>query len=144
MPKLSEQLAELMAEDNLNQSALSKAMNTSGSKISLYLSDKCVPNFKDFVALLEFFNCSADFLVGLAEYPKRDTVYKPVQSFGKRLQDLLKIKETSQYEFIKQTKISWSIFYNWLIEKSLPSIDNLLKVARYFDCTLDYLLGREI
>lgn len=143
MLKFQEQLAVLMAEDGLTQSALAKAMNTSGSKLSLYLSGKSTPTYKFFVALAEYFNCSADFLAGLTDYPQRNITYKPVQPFGERLRRILKDRKISQYSFISDTKISWSIFYNWLIGKTLPSIDNLIKLSNYLGVTIDYLLGRE-
>lgn len=144
LSKLSEQLAELMAEDGYTQTTLARAMDTSGSKISLYLADKALPNFKDFVALIEFFHCSADFLVGRAEYPMRETRYKPVKPFGARLRNILAERNETQYAFIKSTGISWSIFHGWLTGKSLPSIDNLLKIAKHFECSVDFLLGREL
>lgn len=144
LTKLSEQLAELMAEDGYSQTTLARAMDTSGSKLSLYLADKALPNFKDFVALIEFFHCSADFLVGRTEYPMRETRYKPVQPFGARLRSILAERNETQYTFIKTTKISWSIFHGWLTGKSLPSVDNLLKLAKHFGCSVDFLLGREL
>lgn len=143
MSELSEQLAELMTEDGYTQTSLAKAMNTSGSKISLYLSGKSSPNFKVLVALIEFFNCSADFLLGLSEYPGREKKYNRVENFGGRLRSLLLDYEISQYLFIKRTGISWSVLYNWLNNKSRPSADNVLKLANFFDCTVDFLLGRE-
>ena len=65
-----------------------------------------------------------------------------MRPFGERLRALLKEKGMSQYLFIKQTKISWGVFYNWLSGKSKPSVDNLAKIADSFDCSVDVLLGR--
>lgn len=143
MSKLSEQLSELMAEDGYTQTALAAAMNTSRAKISLYLSGKSTPDFKYLVAIADFFNCSADYLVGLTDYPKRDGVYKPAQPFGARLREILNQKGISQYYFIKSTGFSWNTLHNWLTGKSLPSAEKLLKLAEYFNCSVDYLLGRE-
>jgi len=143
MSKLSEQLFELMAEDGYQQTTLAKAMNTSSSKLSLYLADKCMPDFENFVALSEFFHCSADYLLGLSEYPQRGIPYRPVPPFGIRLRTLLREKSKSQYNLIQKTGLSWSILHNWLIGKSLPSAENLLRLANYFNCSVDFLLGRE-
>ncbi len=79
MSNLSEQLTELMNEDGYTQSSLAKAMKTPRAKISLYKSGKSVLNFKYLIAFIEFFNCSADFLIGLTDYPNRNIVYKPIQ-----------------------------------------------------------------
>lgn len=143
LKNFSEQLAELIAEDNYTHTSLAAAMNTSRPKISLYLSAKRLPDFKSFVALIEFFNCSANFILGLSDFPNRNAVYKTVRPFKERLCEILKEKEVSQYKFIKETKISWSVFHGWRTGKSLPSVDNIVKIADYFECTVDYLLGRE-
>lgn len=144
MSKLSEQLAELMAEDGLIQSSLASAMNTSHAKFSQYLSGNSEPDFKHLIILVEFFNCSADFLIGLSDYPNRDKKYNPVQPFGMRLREVLALKGKTQYGLIKNTKISWSILHGWLTGKSLPSVENLRKLSKFFECSVDFLLGREI
>lgn len=142
LSKLSESLKELMNERGLNQTSLAVAMNTSSSKMSSYITGKRAPNYDTFVALIEFFNCSADFLLGLQDYPCEDIKYKSVCPINERIRTLLQERGLSQYAFIKETKISWGVFYNWLAGKSKPSVDNLVKVANYFDCSVDYLLGR--
>ena len=143
MSKVFEQLAELMAEDELNQTALANALNISQSKISTYLADKSLPNYSVFVALVEYFNCSADFLLGLTDFPERDKNYKPTQPFNTRLPVVLKEKGFSQYAFIKKSGLSWSVLHGWLTGKTLPSADNILKICRTVDCSADYLLGRQ-
>lgn len=143
MSKLSEQLLELMTEDGLTQKTLAERLNTSRPKLSLYLNGKSLPTFNVFVDLIEFFNCSADFLIGKKDYPERERTYQPVQPFGTRLKSILKHRGISQYSFQKSTKISWSILHSWFTEKSSPSIDNIKKVAEELDCSVDYLLGRE-
>lgn len=142
MSNLSEQLTELMNEDGYTQSTLAEAMKTPRAKISLYLSGKSIPNFKYLVAFIEFFNCSADFLVGLSDYPKRDISYKPLQPFNIRLRQILKQKGKSQKSLIENTHISWNTLHGWLTAKSLPSIENLKKLAEFLDYSVDFILGR--
>ncbi|MDE6557527.1 MAG: helix-turn-helix domain-containing protein [Clostridia bacterium] len=143
MSKLSEQLLELMNEDGLTQKTLAEKLNTSRPKLSLYLNDKSLPTFQVFVQLIEFFNCSADFLIGNKDYPERSRKYAPVQPFGIRLKSLLNERGISQYSFKMKTNISWSVLHGWFTGKSLPSIDNLKKVAENLGCSVDYILGRE-
>lgn len=142
LSKLSENLKELMAERGLTQTSLADAMHTCSSKMSSYITGKRTPNFETFVALVEYFHCSADFLLGLKEYPCEEESYRPVQPFSKQIRAILQETGTSQYLFVKQSKISWGVFYNWLSGRSNPSVDNLVRVAKYFDCSVDFVLGR--
>lgn len=143
MSKLSEQLMELMDEEGLTQNTLAEKLNTSRPKLSLYINDKALPTFEVFVELIEFFNCSADFLIGKTDYPERNRKYAPVQPFGARLKSILKERNISQYSFQKSTNISWSVLHNWFKGNSLPSIDNLKRVADHLECSVDFILGRE-
>lgn len=58
-----------------------------------------------------------------------------------------KIKELSQIRNMNMKQVALAIgfsenaFYKW--KNSSPSIENLEKVANYFDVSTDYLLGRE-
>ena len=142
MSEFSENLKELMSERGFTQTSLAAAMHTCSSKISSYCTGKRAPNYDTFVCLIDFFHCSADFLLGMKEYPNEDVPYLPVRPFGERLRALLKEKSMSQYLFIKHTKISWGVFYNWLSGKRKPSLDNIIKLAEFFDCPVDFILGR--
>lgn len=142
LSKLSENLNELMHEHGLTQSALAKKMNTCSSKMSSYATGKRAPNYATFLALTEFFHCSADYLLGLREYPCEDLRYKPVRPFSVCLRAALQENGMTQYTFIKRSGISWGVFYNWLSGKSLPSVENLARVARCLGCSVDELLGR--
>ena len=142
LSNLSENSQELMNEHGLNQSTLAEAMNTNSSKISSYITAKRAPNYTTFIALIEYFHCSADFLLGLREYPSEEIRYQPVRPFGERLREILQETGTTQYRFTKEADVSWGVFYNWLTGKSFPSVDNLVKIAGYFGCSVDFLLGR--
>ena len=142
LSKLSENLKELMNERGLNQTTLAQAMHTCSSKMSSYLTGKRAPNYPSFLAFLAFFHCSADFLLGLSEEPREEVPYNPVPPFGECLRKMLEKTQTSQYAFIKRSGISWGVCYHWLTGTSAPSMDNLVRIARFFDCSVDALLGR--
>ena len=69
----------------MNQPLLAKALGINNSMISSYITGKCTPSYDTFVMFVEFFHCSADFLLGLKEYPCEEIAYKPVQPFCERL-----------------------------------------------------------
>ena len=142
LSKVAESLKELMDEHGLNQVMLSEKLGTGRTKFSDILNAKSAPNYRTFIKLIEFFNCSADFLLGLQDDPCEDAKYKPVQPFSTQMYKILKDRHISQNTFITETGLSWSILYGWLKDRTYPSMDNLVKVAAYFDCSIDFLLGR--
>ena len=89
LSKISENLKELMAEHEISQKELAEKLNTGRTKLSDILGGKNAPSYNTFVALAEYFNCSADFLLGLDDYPHEDVAYAPVRPFCRSLRLLL-------------------------------------------------------
>ena len=142
LSKVSESLQELMDERGLNQLSLAEKLNTGRTKRSDILNANNAPNYNTLIKLVEFFNCSADFLLGLKDYPCEEVEYKPVVPFGERLKAIMQERNISQGTLVEETGISWSILHGWLKGKTSPSMDNLVKIAAYFDCSVDTMLGR--
>lgn len=55
---------------------------------------------------------------------------------------LLQISSVSAYKLSKDTGIPQSVISYWKSGEKLPSAENLLKLANYFDVSVDYLVGR--
>ena len=142
LSKVSESLQELLDERVLNQLSLAEKMNTGRKKLSDILNANNAPNYNTLIKLVEFFNCSADFLLGLKDYPCEEVEYKPVVPFGERLKAIMQERNISQGTLVEETGISWSILHGWLKGKTSPSMDTLVKIAAYFDCSVDTMLGR--
>lgn len=137
----AENLATLMSEGNINAPALAKILKTDRTNITRYLRGERLPLFKGFVAIIEYFNVSADLLLGRTEYAEPQT-FLPVQPFGTRLRKIMQETNTTQYRMEKDLRVSSATMYNWLINKSLPTVENLYKLADYMEVSVDYLLGR--
>lgn len=58
------------------------------------------------------------------------------------LQILMKEHGVSSYKLTKDTGISNGLISNWKQGVKIPSAENLIKIADYFDVSVDYLLGR--
>lgn len=141
LSKFAENLATLMSEGNINAPALAKILKTDRTNITRYLRGERLPLFKGFVAIIEYFNVSADLLLGRTEYAEPRT-FLPVQPFGTRLRKIMQETNTTQYRMEKDLRVSGATMYNWLINKSLPTVENLYKLADYMEVSVDYLLGR--
>lgn len=141
MSKFSERLRELMQDEEINPPALAKKLNTHRTNITRYLRGDRLPQLTTFLLFLDYFSCSADFLLGLTDREEKNFKERP--PFSERFSYLIKEKEISMYRLTREIKISEALLYQWRDGKQLPSIENLVKLAKYFDCTVDFLLGRE-
>lgn len=65
------------------------------------------------------------------------------QTFSEKLKYLIKEKNLSLRKLEKDIKISHATLSRWLNGKMLPQAEYLCILADYFDCTVDYLLGRK-
>lgn len=63
--------------------------------------------------------------------------------FAQRLRELRKNKDITQIEFARQFNIATGTIGMWETGKRQPDYDTLLNIAKYFDVSVDYLLGRD-
>ncbi len=141
MSKFAENLFSLMQERNLNPPALAKLLDTDRTNITRYLRGERLPIYNGFVKMVEFFNVSADLLLGRTDYCEKED-FRPVQPFGTTLRRILEETKTTQYRVIKDLHISQASMYFWLLNERLPTVENLVKLADYLDVSVDYSLGR--
>lgn len=141
LSKLPERLSELMKENNLTPILLANKIGINRNSITRYLSGSHLPTFPVFVKLIETFHCSADFLLGLTEYPPTNVVFHSIPPFSQRFRELLNSYNMSQYALHKKTNFSYDNFNKWLKGSTSPYVDNLIKLAQAFDCSVDYLIG---
>ena len=63
--------------------------------------------------------------------------------FAERLLELRKEKEMSQAALATQLNVSFAVVCYWETDRSEPTAPNLVKIADFFDVSVDYLLGRK-
>lgn len=63
--------------------------------------------------------------------------------FGERLLELRKEKNISQAKLAKALGVSFAVVCYWETDRSEPTAINIVKIAKYFNTTTDYLLGLE-
>ena len=142
LSNFGERLKELMEERGINSPALAEELKTDRSNITRYLRGERAPLYDNFIKILNYFNCSADFILGLTDYTSENAVYKQPQSFDERLRYVIEICGFTQYKMQKSGKFSGAELYGWLSGKKLPSVESLVKLSTYLGCSIDFLLGR--
>ena len=83
-----------------------------------------------------------DYLLGLAPYLVDDKLnYTP--PFKIAFAQILKERGLTIYQLNKHTKIANARIDDWYHGKRVPTLESVIKLAKYFDCTIDKLLCRE-
>ena len=141
MSKFAENLFLLMQEHNLNAPALAELIKTDRTNITRYVRGERLPLYDVFTKLIEFFNVSADVLLGRLDYSDVKE-FHPIQPFGTTLRRVLEETNTTQYRVIKDLQISQATMYYWLLNERLPTVEKLDMLADYLELPIDYLLGR--
>ena len=59
-----------------------------------------------------------------------------------RLKELMRKNNITQADMAKILDVSRSAIYKYQQQKAEPNIETLIKIANYFDVSLDFLLGR--
>jgi len=60
-----------------------------------------------------------------------------------KLTEIRKQANKSQKDISEYLKVARSTYNGYELEKSEPNIDTLIKLADYYNVSLDYLIGRE-
>lgn len=137
-----ERLKELMEDADLNAPALAREIGANRTTVSEILRGKYPPSTKYLVAIVEYFGCSADYLLGNIEFPPAVS-FKPRRKFGDVLSEHLKERNMTEYGLQKKLGVSSSLIYGWLRNRIEPNVNSLCEVAKKLGCSVDYLLGRE-
>ncbi|MBQ4098341.1 MAG: helix-turn-helix transcriptional regulator [Clostridia bacterium] len=63
--------------------------------------------------------------------------------FAERILELRKDKNISQAALAKALGVSFSLICYWETDRSEPTAPNVVKIAKFFNVSSDYLLGLE-
>lgn len=147
LSKFGENLDDLIKDNQLEPIIFAKQVQIDRSQIYKYLRKEILPSLPNLLAICDFFSCSVDYILGIAlENPHMK--YKKASPFYTRFQEILRENNLSRYKFLKDAEkrkfhFARQTVDDWYHGKRFPTVDNAVSLAKFFDCTLDYLLGRE-
>ena len=137
----AENLNDLLIEHNLNSKDFGEIIGVGNSTITRYINKDRFPTVEYLVKIADYFQCSTDYLLGLEDeiYSKTFLHCPP---FAERLAFLLKYFNCSAYNLYHNKGVSKSAYYKWKNSERLPSLENVIKLAQIFDCSVDFIIGR--
>lgn len=142
LSNFAENFFELMFDKHLTPELLSTAVKIDRSLIYRYLRKEILPTLPNAIAIADYFQCSLDFLLGLSP-DNPITTYQPAPPFSQRFKEILKEKNLTRYRLYHETNFAKQSIDDWFHGKRIPSLGNVVLLANYFHCSVDYLLGRE-
>ena len=138
-----DRLTEQMILRSLSAQQLADAVGVDRVTIFALKRGARLPSTQLLLSLVEYFQCSADYLLGLVEFSPEQSYYAPsMDNFGERLRNLLKENGVSQYKLTQVYHVSGNLIYRWLNDKAVPSVANLIKLSQCLDVPVDVLIGR--
>lgn len=142
MNMIKSRLKDLLDDNNIKPENLSTELKLARTKVYDWLKGRETPNFSNIIKLANYFNCSIDYLVGRSE-DNSEMKFHACPPFSERLHSVMKEQKVTQYKMIKEGIVSGGHFNSWFKKGSQPSLDSLIRLADYFNVSIDYLIGRE-
>lgn len=138
----SDALRELMTLANLNAKKLAAEIKVGVSTVTRYLRGERAPTLKNLICIADYFKCSADFLLGLADgfAPKN---YLPCPPFCESIAQIPAENGLSVTDFAAKSAFPKAVISNGNGARAFQGADGIMKIAENLKCSTDYILGRK-
>lgn len=140
MTDFQERLTELLQDNNLTKQQFAKNINKRLSTINEYFLNDYYPQIDLAITIANYFGVSLDYLFGLSD--KKENKNKNDKPFFENFDILVKTNKKSILNTMLDMNFKESNYYRWKSGK-IPKTNNLLTIAKYFDVSLDYLIGNK-
>lgn len=137
----TERFNDILQEKQLKPSQLAAKLGVPKNTICRYARGAQLPNLKMAIMLCDYLCCDIDYLLGRSDKPSVIATSK-IMPFADRFDFLLSRFKTNKYRIAKFTPLHASILYRWQSGECSPELDSLIILADYFDCSVEYVLGR--
>lgn len=146
MGEFVDSLKEFMSEYNLNNLQLSKLIGVSSTSVNGYFNCGLYPNIETAIKLCRIFDCSLDYLFGFSD--KVDIEYKldaetALDNFCTNLENLVQDNKLSITSTMETLQLDEYTYFHWKHGR-MPMTSNVIAIAKYFDVSLDFLIGEKI
>ncbi len=137
-----ENLKELLFEQGLTVKEFAQKLGIYESTVYNYMRGSRQPNLRLLIRIADYFSCSVDFLLGrVPEYG--EVAYRACPPFPQQLAFLMSYFNVNKYRLCKEVPVTHSVIYAWQSGRSEPTLDYAVRLADYFGCTVDFIVGRE-
>ncbi|WKG34822.1 helix-turn-helix domain-containing protein [Lactococcus lactis] len=136
MSVFAEQLKTLRKKNSLTQKELAEKVGVKQNSYANWENGNREPNIEMLVRIADYFDVSLDYLLG----GKMKNITEEFSLCLKKLRMKIKL---SQKQIAEELKISQQQYSKWEGGIITPNAETLVRLADYFDVSVDYLLGRK-
>lgn len=136
MSVFAEQLKTLRKINGLTQKELAEKLKIKQNSYSDWENGKSEPNIEMLVRIADYFDVSLDYLLG-------GKMKNITEEFSLCLKKLRMKRKLSQKQIAEELKISQQQYSKWEGGIITTNAETLVRLANYFDVSIDYLLGRK-
>lgn len=139
MTEMYQRIAEECQKHNINGTQLASLLGLKKSPMTDWKNDKSNPTVDQLAKMCEIFAVSADYLISGYEHTLTAGQHEGLLN---RIKYLCEINNTKLRPLEEELGLGNGTISQWA--NSSPSCDNILKIATYFNVSVDWLLtGRE-
>lgn len=136
MSVFAEQLKTLRKINGITQKELAEKLKIKQNSYSDWENGKSEPNIEMLVRIADYFDVSLDYLMG-------GKMKNITEEFSLCLKKIRMKRKLSQKQIAEELKISQQQYSKWEGGIITPNAETLVRLADYFDVSVDYLLGRK-
>lgn len=140
----SERLAKARKSKNLTQEALSKLSKLNKDSIRRYEKAKNEPNAEQLIALSKALDLTTDYLLLLSHEPTKYYENNKEEIKTTISERIVEFKNLNNYTYKQLEELSTvdsTAIYRYVKKERKPDMNEIVKLARGFKMTSDYLLG---
>ena len=134
-------LLEMLDERELAKVQFAEAAGVSTSVIVRATLFQIVPTIKSLIKIADYFQVPIMYMFGETDYADFTPAKEP-STFLTRLEELTEEKGEKYSALSHTMSFAPNAVYEWIRHGSIPSLDYLKELAKHFDVSVDYLLGR--
>lgn len=145
----TEKFVQILQERQLTAYKVAKETGISQGLMGEYKKGIKLPTLHNLIKIANYLNCSIDYLLDQTDNKVSEQMgsieYNSAQTndtmFWERFFNLCMKHNTKPLPTVKALSIAAGNITKWK-NGTIPNGETLIKIADYFDCSVDYLLGR--
>lgn len=134
-------ILELIDEQNCSKKNFALLVKVNKEVITRATVYAIIPSVRSLIKIADSLDLSFPYLLGETD---ENIFYKTDNptTFHIRIEELRKERKTKYSIIAAKMSFQKNSFYEWLRTKSIPCLEYLEEIAKYFSSSIDYLLGR--